>query len=135
MKKLTFLYLAAIAIVLSSCGKQEHEHFETVEETTINEQEQKPSLEANVEVKDGKAILNVETDMKISEKHYGKAKAEGEGHVHVYVNHGEKQGVASFPYELKDVKLGDNIVSISLHNNDHTPYGVSEEIKFELTKE
>lgn len=132
MNKLTFLYLVAIVLVLSACGKQEHEHFETVEETTINEQEQKPSLEANVKVKDGKAILHVKTDMKISQDNYGKAKQDGEGHVHVYVNHGEKQGVASFPYELKNIKQGKNIVSISLHNNDHTPYGVSEEIEFEL---
>ncbi|MBM6616882.1 hypothetical protein [Bacillus suaedaesalsae] len=132
MKKLVFVFMIAIIMIISACGNENHEHFKTVEEATSNEQGQKPTLKANVEIKNGKAILYVETDMKISKDNYGKARKEGEGHVHVYVNNGEKQGVSGFPYELEGVEKGENIISISLHNNDHTPYGVSEEIKFEL---
>jgi hypothetical protein len=131
--KIYLFILVTLIILLSSCGSQSNDdHFEIVDETASEEKEHKPSLLAEVKVEEGKATLFVETNLTVSKENYGGAKKNGEGHIHVYVNQGEKQGVTTFPYELKDIKSGLNVVRISLHNNDHTPYGVSREIEFDM---
>jgi hypothetical protein len=94
--------------------------------------ESKPELDIKIKVVDNQAILFVDTDLLISKVHYGKEREKGEGHIHVYVNNGEKQAITTFRYVLKEVKPGKNIVRVSLHNNDHTPYGVYKLEEFNL---
>jgi hypothetical protein len=126
-----FLILTTLLLLLTACGAN-GEQFTILKENNTLAQEVKPELKIDVRIVKGKAILFVNTDLIVSQDHYGKALKQGEGHIHVYVNNGAKQGVAELPYELKDVKQGVNLIRVSLHNNDHTPYGVYETLEFEM---
>jgi hypothetical protein len=130
MKKLNLLIF--ILLLLTACNAHSGEEFEVIDETNTSIKESRPELDIKIKVVENQAILFVDTDLLISKVHYGKERKEGEGHVHVYVNNGEKQAITTFRYVLKGVKPGKNIVRVSLHNNDHTPYGVYELQEFYL---
>jgi hypothetical protein len=92
----------------------------------------KPSLDVQIETSGRTAIITVTTDMKISEEHIGQARKPGEGHIHLYLDNGKKISVISNKYIIKDLEPGVHTVKISLHNNDHTPYDVAKQLKFEI---
>lgn len=129
MKKLATSILTSM-LLLTACGTSSTNNFEVIESNAATKEEQKPTLHVETKKEGDKVFLLVDTDLIISKEKYGKEKINGQGHIHVYVNNGEKQGVTSFPFELKDLKKGANQVKVSLHNNDHTPYGVSKKIEF-----
>ncbi len=133
MQKIGLSILVSVGL-LTACNTQSHNDFEVVEEGTSSNQEKKPSLHAELKKQDGKVFLYVETDLVVSKENYGAKKINGQGHIHVYVNNGEKQGVTIFPHELKNLEEGTNHIKVSLHNNDHTPYGVSETLEIEMNK-
>jgi undecaprenyl pyrophosphate synthase len=118
---------------LGACGwASSSSNFEVIDENNTSQLETKPELKIKVKVVDNDAILFVDTNLIISKTNYGKEKKNGEGHIHVYVNNGKKQAITTFRYVLQEVKAGKNSVRVSLHNNDHTPYGVYEILEFEL---
>lgn len=118
--------------MLTACNTHTSHDFEVVDENSSKNKEDKPTLHTELEKKEGKVFLTIETDLVVSKENYGSKKINGQGHIHVYVNNGEKQGVTSFPHELTNLKPGSNQVKVSLHNNDHTPYGVSETLEIEI---
>ncbi|MGM7703246.1 hypothetical protein ACSVDE_16050 [Pseudalkalibacillus sp. Hm43] len=133
MQKIGLSLLVSVGL-LTACNTHSHNDFEVVEEGTSSSQEKKPSLQTELKKQDGKVFLYVETDLVVSKENYGAKKINGQGHIHVYVNNGEKQGVTTFPHELKNLEKGTNQIKVSLHNNDHTPYGVSETMEIEMNK-
>ncbi|WP_409252390.1 hypothetical protein V1502_20235 [Bacillus sp. SCS-153A] len=128
MKKLGISIISSM-MMLTACGTSSNNAFEVIEKSASVKEEKKPTLHVETKEEGDKVLLIVETDLVISKENYGKEKVSGQGHIHVYVNNGEKQGVTEFPYELKDLDEGLNQVKVSLHNNDHTPYGVSRKLE------
>ncbi|MCA1032573.1 hypothetical protein LCL95_16290 [Bacillus timonensis] len=130
MKFLRFI-LVGLFLILSGCGANSSEFVEVDGGDKVNKGS-KPSLEIEIKVDGDKAILYIETDLQISKEHYGSKKNPGEGHIHVYLDNGEKQGITTIPHILENLSTGDHQVRVSLHNNDHTPYGVSKTLEFEV---
>jgi hypothetical protein len=97
-------------------------------ETTVK----KPSLELTVDVSGNTATVNFKTDLIISPQHYGKERVPGEGHMHLFLDDGEKQGITADKFVLKDLAVGKHTIKVSLHNNDHSPYNVSQTKDFEV---
>ncbi|SEB55181.1 hypothetical protein [Paenibacillus sp. GP183] len=98
-------------------------------ETTVK----KPSLELKVYVSERTATVSFKTDITISPQHYGKERVPGEGHMHLYLDDdGEKKVSTEDKYVFKDLTVGMHKVKVSLHNNDHTPYNVSQTKEFEI---
>ncbi|WP_166241629.1 hypothetical protein [Paenibacillus turpanensis] len=91
----------------------------------------KPTLEVNVTVEGNQATVQIETDLNI-ENNLGKERRKGEGHIHMYVDSGEKQSVVSKRVVLTELSKGEHSVKVSLHNNDHTPYDVTDSVAFEV---
>ncbi|RFU63755.1 hypothetical protein [Peribacillus glennii] len=131
MRKYYYILLPVL-LLITACNTHAHERLEVIEENAAKKKQYKPKLDVKVEVEGHKAILFIDTDLRISKDKYGGEKKEKEGHIHVYVNNGQKQGVTQLRIELKDVKKGSNEVRVSLHNNDHTPYGVFRTVNFEM---
>jgi hypothetical protein len=93
----------------------------------------KPSLDFTVEVSGNTATINIKTaDIVVSPQHYGKERVSGEGHMHVFLDEGPKQGITDNKYILPDLAVGKHTVKVSLHNNDHSPYNVSQTKEFEV---
>lgn len=92
----------------------------------------KPTLDVTLELDGNTATVRIDTDMHINANQYGQARKEGEGHVHMYLDEGEKIGVKQDIQVLEDLPSGKHILKVSLHNNDHTPYDVTETIEFEV---
>jgi hypothetical protein len=98
-------------------------------ETTVK----KPSLDLKVDVSGHTATVNFKTDLIISPQHYGKERVPGEGHIHLFLDEdGEKKTTTEDKYVFNDLSVGKHNVKVSLHNNDHTPYNVSQSIEFEV---
>jgi hypothetical protein len=117
-------------LVLAACGTDKaaspgggtpHDHNGT-----------KPTINVNLEVSGNTLKVNVETDLHISPEHYGQARQEGEGHIHMYLDNGEKIGVKEGHKEFPNLEPGDHMLKVSLHNNDHTPYDVTESFPFQI---
>jgi hypothetical protein len=104
----------------------------TVTTGAAAEQEQKPSLDVKLTVTGNQVTVKVDTDIQISEEHYGKARKKGEGHIHMYLDDGEKIGVTEEKKVFKDLAPGKHTIKMSLHNNDHTPYDVTKSIDFDI---
>ncbi|OZM56660.1 hypothetical protein CIB95_10570 [Lottiidibacillus patelloidae] len=130
MKNITRSLIIFLLLLLAGCSTHSSGDFEVIDETDSATAESKPELNIKIKIVQNEAILFVDTDLLISKVNYGKERKAGEGHIHVYVNNGEKQAITSFRYILKEVKPGKNVVRVSLHNNDHTPYGVYEVQEF-----
>lgn len=60
------------------------------------------------------------------------ARESGEGHVHMYLDNGEKIGVKEGQKVFTDLAKGKHTLKVSLHNNDHTPYDVTNTFEFEI---
>ncbi|MBY6037461.1 hypothetical protein KUV80_12375 [Fictibacillus nanhaiensis] len=129
MKSFLTIIPLIVCLLLASCSNQENT-FKEVDSANKEDQSQKPTLKAEVTVNGNSALVYVDTSMKISKDMYGKKKKTGEGHIHMYVDNGEKQGVTSSPVRIENLTKGDHKVKISLHNNDHTPYDVTETLTF-----
>jgi len=94
--------------------------------------EKKPYLQAAVTVNGTTASIAIQTDLIISKAHYNQERVPGEGHIHMSVDNGENIIVTEDHTELTDLAPGPHNVKLSLHNNDHTPYDVSQSIDFEV---
>lgn len=111
-------------IVLGGCGADQ--------ETSVPPQDYKPNLKVTVEVKGNQATMKVHTDLRISKEHYGLARKVGEGHIHTYLDDGEKVAMDVIEKTYPDLLPGKHELKVSLHNNDHTPYDVTETVNFEI---
>jgi hypothetical protein len=130
MKYVKYITVVLFAILLAACGNDQG--LSEVASEKEEHAEHKPFLEASAEVKGRNALIKVKTDMEISKKKFGKQRKHGQGHIHMYVDQGEKQGVTSSPILLENLSSGKHEVKISLHNNDHTPYDVTENLTFTI---
>lgn len=92
----------------------------------------KPSLTVDLQIEGNTATVHVNTNMSISEEHYGQARKSGEGHSHMYLDNGEKIGVKGPVQVFENLSSGTHILKVSLHNNDHTPYDVTQTIEFDI---
>ena len=133
MKKIYSMFLILfLAFDLIGCSNNSATNFVVVDEESDTSSSVKPRLQVEIQVNGDTATVIIDTDLKISAENYGSEKVNGEGHIHLYLNNGEKQGVKQKSYVLENLEKGLNKVRISLHNNDHTPYGVSETVEFEI---
>ncbi|MFC0186888.1 DUF6130 family protein [Fictibacillus aquaticus] len=131
MKYVKYILFVLLASLIAGCGN-DHQGLSEVDSEKEEHAEHKPFLEASAEVKGREALIKVKTDMEISKKKFGKQRKHGQGHIHMYVDQGEKQGVTSSPILLENLSPGQHEVKISLHNNDHTPYDVTEKLTFTI---
>lgn len=92
----------------------------------------KPSLDVSLKIEGNSATVTVETDMTVSPEHYGMARESGEGHIHMYLDNEDKIGVKERMYKFPDLAAGPHKLKVSLHNNDHTPYDVTQTVEFEI---
>ncbi|MFD0672155.1 hypothetical protein [Cohnella sp. GCM10027633] len=92
----------------------------------------KPSLDVSLKIEGNSATVTVETDMTVSPEHYGMARESGEGHIHMYLDDQDKIGVKERVYAFPDLEAGPHKLKVSLHNNDHTPYDVTQTVEFEI---
>jgi hypothetical protein len=123
LKAITVLVLSTV--ILTACGS-------TKKETVTVTSDMKPTLDLSVDVSGQTATIHFKTDLHISPEHYGKERVPGEGHMHLFVDDGEKKVVTEDKTVLKDLSVGKHNLKVSLHNNDHTPYNVSQTIDFEV---
>ncbi|QGQ94244.1 hypothetical protein EHS13_04640 [Paenibacillus psychroresistens] len=128
--KVMYLILAC-CLVLTACGSKKKE-MEMDHSTMVMDANHKPTMEVKTEVKGTELDVDVTTNMMISPEHYGMARENGEGHIHMYLDNGEKIGVKEGHKVFKDLKPGPHILKISLHNNDHTPYDVTQTVEFDI---
>lgn len=116
--------IAVCSIVLSACG--------TSKKANVPMQDQKPTLSVSVKVEGTQATMTVQTDLRISKENYGGARKTGEGHIHTYLDGGEKVSMDEIKKTYTDLVPGKHELKVSLHNNDHTPYDVTETVSFEI---
>lgn len=124
MKSLYMLLLCCLILTAcssnstTSSSEQTHEHI--------------PTLNVGLEVSDNSAIVTLDTDIMIMKERVGQARKIGEGHGHMYLDDGEKQTIKEKITTIPNLAAGKHVLRVSLHNNDHTPYGVSKTIEFEI---
>ncbi len=128
----SILLVGFLAFDLIGCSHSSATDFVIVEEENSTSTSVKPHLSVEIKIDGDNATVLIDTDLKISAKNYGSEKVNGEGHIHLYLNNGEKQGVKQKSYVLEDLEKGQHVIRVSLHNNDHTPYGVTETVEFEI---
>ncbi|XEC95152.1 hypothetical protein AB6A23_00755 [Paenibacillus tarimensis] len=121
--------LIAAAILFAGCSNNVMTELEMPKPAETGE---KPTLEVRIETTGSSATIFVTTDLIISEEHIGMKRKHGEGHIHLYVDDGEKIAVSSHKYLIDNLQPGKHKVKVSLHNNDHTPYGVFKQTEFEI---
>ncbi|MFC5530940.1 hypothetical protein [Cohnella yongneupensis] len=92
----------------------------------------KPSLDVSLAIDGSNVKVTVDTDLSISAEHYGMGREDGEGHIHMYLDDNDKIGVKERVYEFEDLAPGHHKLKISLHNNDHTPYDVTQTKEFDI---
>jgi hypothetical protein len=126
-------YLTVIAIglmlLITACSKN---NMSELEMPTSGNAADKPTLELRVETSGSTATIFIDTNMKLAKNHVGMGRISGEGHVHLYLDDGEKEIITTNKYMTGKLAPGTHVVKISLHNNDHTPYDVSDQIEFEI---
>ncbi|MFC5452976.1 hypothetical protein [Paenibacillus aestuarii] len=116
--------VAALTALLAGCGAAKTDS--TVAATY------KPTLDYQATVNGDTVVLNISTDLQLSLEHYDHERKQGEGHIHLFLDDGNKVIVTNKQYVLDHVPKGTHQVTLSLHNNDHTPYNVSKTISFEV---
>lgn len=130
MKKIFLTINLTIALLLlTSCSEHSMAELEMPEPA---EHVTKPTLDLELEISGTTATIFVTTDLHVSKDHVGMERSNGEGHIHVYVDDGEKIWVHENKYIIHNLLPGKHQVKVSLHNNDHTPYGVAKQIDFEI---
>ncbi len=92
----------------------------------------KPTMDVKLDIAGNQVTVTVDTDMTFSPEHYGMARQSGEGHVHMYLDNGDKIGVKEGQKVFQDLAPGKHSLKVSLHNNDHTPYDVTQTHDFEI---
>lgn len=92
----------------------------------------KPTLDVRLEMDGDQVTVTVLTDMTISAEHYGQARQAGEGHIHMYLDNDPKITVDTPNYVFSGLAPGKHTLKVSLHNNDHTPYDVTQTREFEI---
>ncbi|RED55508.1 hypothetical protein DFP95_11742 [Cohnella lupini] len=92
----------------------------------------KPTMDVKLDVVGDQVTVTVTTDMTISPEHYGMARNAGEGHIHMYLDNDPKVAVKEDHMVFKDLPIGKHTLKVSLHNNDHTPYDVTQTFDFEI---
>ncbi|QMV41211.1 hypothetical protein [Cohnella cholangitidis] len=92
----------------------------------------KPTLDVALDVQGNQVTVTVNTDMAISPEHYGMARKAGEGHIHMYLDDQNKISVKENQHIFTDLAAGKHSLKVSLHNNDHTPYDVTNTYEFEV---
>lgn len=92
----------------------------------------KPTLDVKLNVTGNQVTVTVDTDMTISPEHYGKGRKAGEGHIHMYLDDQNKISVTEGQHVFSDLATGKHKLKVSLHNNDHTPYDVTETYDFDI---
>jgi hypothetical protein len=122
----TYALLIIGLMVLTACGNGSKP---TTSGTT---QQYKPTLGVSMDVLGNQIKVFVDTDMRIAADRYGGARKSGEGHIHMYLDDGEKIGVKEAETVIRDVTPGKHTLKVSLHNNDHTPYDVTQKVTFEI---
>jgi hypothetical protein len=89
-------------------------------------------MDVKLDVSGNKLTVTVDTDMTISSEHYGQARQAGEGHIHMYLDNGEKVGVKTGTKVFEGLTPGHHKLKVSLHNNDHSPYDVTNTYDVEI---
>jgi hypothetical protein len=125
MKSLYFLLVCCLILTACSSNRETDSNTQQAHKYT-------PTLDVSVEVSGRSAIATITTDMTISEDHFGKARKAGEGHIHLYLDDGEKETAVMGTKEYTDLTPGSHKLRVSLHNNDHTPYDVTQSVAFEI---
>jgi len=97
-----------------------------------SDQGKKPTLAVDVQVHGTTATVITNTDLHISKEHYGQERKAGEGHIHMYLDGGEKVAVKETKMVFTSLSAGKHTLRVSLHNNDHTPYDVTQTVEFEV---
>ncbi|WNR42173.1 hypothetical protein [Paenibacillus roseipurpureus] len=116
--------IAALALMISGCG--------TAKKTETMTASYTPTLEVTNVVKDDQVTVHIKTDLKVSKEHYDQQRIQGEGHIHMSLDKGEKIVVLSTEKVFEHMTKGTHELKVSLHNNDHTPYDVSQTISFDV---
>lgn len=119
--------LLAGSLLLAACGTDK-----AAQSGASQENRFKPTLEVKLDIQGDIVTTYVTTDLHISPEHYGQARVDGEGHIHMYLDGGEKVGVKAPKYVFPPIEKGDHTLKVSLHNNDHTPYDVTQTLKFTI---
>jgi hypothetical protein len=116
------LYLILIfCIILTACGNDKAANSSPGQENAF-----KPTLDVKLDVSGSQLTVTVNTDLTISSEHYGHERLTGEGHIHMYLDNGEKVGVQTKTKVFENLDPGHHSLKVSLHNNDHTPYDVTQ---------
>jgi hypothetical protein len=122
------LYLLLICcLILTACGNDK-----AANSSPGHENAHKPTMDVKLYVSGNQLTVTVDTDMNISSEHYGQARKEGEGHIHMYLDNGEKEGVKTGTKVFENLATGKHTIKVSLHNNDHTPYDVTNTYDVEI---
>ncbi len=121
-----FSILLVCCLILAGCGNESQSN-------NANEHAgHKPSMDVKLDVVGNQVTVTVATDMSISPEHYGMARKVGEGHIHMYLDKDPKVGVKEDHMVFKNLAKGKHTMKVSLHNNDHTPYDVTNTFDFEI---
>jgi len=116
--------VAALTALLAGCGAVKTDS--TVASSFT------PTLDYRATVSGDTVTLDITTDLQLSLEHYDHERKQGEGHIHLYLDDGQKVIVTNKQYVLDHVAKGTHQVTLSLHNNDHTPYNVSKTVSFDV---
>lgn len=128
------LYLIlACCLILTACSSKQTEMEAGMDHSSMSmDADHKPTMDVKTVITGTELAIDITTDMMISADNYGKAREMGEGHIHMYLDNGEKIGVKEGHKVFKDLTVGHHILKVSLHNNDHTPYDVTQTIEFDI---
>ncbi len=123
----SFILIVICCLMLTACVSVNTSSTNNVEKDAF-----KPTMDVKLDISGNQVTATVTTNMKIAPEHYGMARESEEGHIHMYLDNGEKIGVKEEQFVIKDLAAGQHTLKVSLHNNDHTPYDVTETVEFEI---
>jgi hypothetical protein len=124
------LILILLCSFTAACGQSDVYVYST--DQSSQSQSYKPTLDVSLTTSGHTATVTVKTNLTLSKEHIDGTRKEGEGHIHAYVDDGDKLMTADTTIQFPNLNLGQHVVKVSLHNNDHTPYDVSKSITFEI---
>jgi hypothetical protein len=91
------------------------------------------TLDAKVHKEGDSYVLEVQTNLKLSEDHYNQTAIEGEGHIHYYLNETLIGPIKSLePLTLTGLQSGTNVIRLVLATNNHgESYNAEKTITFD----